>query len=251
VSRLPTRHPGEATRHYALRLGRMPLRRFGYDIEHVADPIRRETLEQAFQHLARVGPQPRTVIDVGVAAGTPELYRAFPHARYLLVEAVEENEEWLQEILEGLDGDYVIAAATAYGDSITLRVSPDRAEQWNSSIFRAKDETTERWVDREVPAVRIDDVVEERGLEGPFLIKADTEGSELEVLRGAERVLEQTTTVVLEVTLIDYFQGAPRFADVVGFMAERSFVPYDIVGGFDRPSDGALVAVDVVFVREP
>ena len=44
--------------------------------------------------------------------------------------------------------------------------------------------------------------------------------------------------------------GAPRFAEVIEFMAQRGFAAYDIVGGFNSPTDGALVLVDVVFVRE-
>jgi hypothetical protein len=55
---------------------------------------------------------------------------------------------------------------------------------------------------------------------------------------------------VLEVQLVEHFRGAPRFANVVAYMAERGFVPYDIVGGYDRAEDGALVMVDVVFVSE-
>lgn len=248
-SRLPIRHPGEGNRHYALRLARQPLRRMGYDIQRVA-PNRRETLEQAFQQLAHTGMDPRTVIDVGVAHGTPELYDAFPSARFLLVEALAEHEPALRKILERVDGEYAMAAAASTSGTIEFSVSPDPADHWNSSIYRSADADAHGWQERSVPSVRLDDLVAERGLEAPFLIKVDAEGAELEALSGADDVLTKTEAVVLEVTLIDYFEGAPRFAEVVGFMADRGFQVYDIVGGFNRESDGALVLVDVVFRRE-
>lgn len=232
-----------------MRLARQPLRRFGYDIQRVT-PNRRETLEQAFQQLRRIGIRPRTVFDVGVAGGTPELYQTFPESHFVLVEALDENEEHLQRIVRQVDGEYVLAAAAAESGTINIKISPDPDEHWNSTIFRTPDTDARGWVDHEVPAVRLDDVAQERGLEGPFLVKVDTEGSELEVLKGAEHVLEDTPAVVLEVTLIDYFERGPRFADVVAFMATRGFAAYDIVAGFNRPSDGALWLVDMVFLRE-
>jgi FkbM family methyltransferase len=220
----------------------------GYDIQKVA-PNRRETLEQAFQQLRRIGTSPRTVIDVGVAGGTPELYAAFPDARYLLVDAVAEHEPSLRKIVDQVDGEYVVAAAASRPGSVAMHVSPDPGQHWNSSIY-ATPEAAE-WPEREVPAVRLDDLVADRELEAPFLIKADTEGSELEVLGGADRILTETGAVVLEVGLARWFEGAPRLADVVGFMAERGFAVYDIVGGFNAEPDGALVMVDLVFRREP
>lgn len=230
-------------------MARQPLRRLGYDLQRI-DPHRRETLEQALRQVARTAAAPSTVIDVGVAAGTPELYLNFPEAHFLLVEAVAENEPHLREILRGVRGEYVLAAAASTPGTIPLRVSPDPAERWNSSIFKTSEPEATGWVERPVPAVRLDDLVSERRLEPPFLIKADTEGSELEVLGGAERTLEQTVAVVLEVSLLPVFDGAPRMAEVVSFMAQRGFVAYDVVAGFNRSSDGALVLVDMVFVPE-
>jgi FkbM family methyltransferase len=247
VHRLPIHHPGES-RHYALRLARQPLRRLGYDIQRVA-PNRRETLEQAFQQLWRIGIRPRTVFDVGVAGGTPELYETFPESHFVLVEALAENEEHMHRILSQVRGEYVLAAAASQSGTIDIKISPDADEHWNSTIFKTPDTEARGWLDHSIPAVRLDDLAEDRGLQGPFLVKVDVEGAELEVLKGAERVLEDSPAVVLEVTLIDFFEDGPRFADVVAFMAERGFVAYDIVGGFNRESDGALALVDMVFRR--
>ena len=178
------RHPGEDLPHYAVRLGRRPLRRLGWDIQRV-QPQRRETLEQAFAQLRRVGVRPETVIDVGVATGTPELYATFPDAYFLLIEPVAENEQYLERILERVRGEYALAAASSAPGTLGLNVSPDPAERWNSSIFKGAAGEMDGWIERRVPAVRIDDLVAKSGLKPPFLIKVDTEGSELEVLGGA------------------------------------------------------------------
>src|SRR3954453_1648496 len=122
VRRLPIHHPGEGRGHFALRLARQPLRRLGYDIQRVA-PKRRETLEQAFQQLRRIGLRPRTVIDVGVAAGTPELYETFSDSHFLLVEALPEHERHLTRIVREIDGEYVLAAAASTPGTLQIHVS--------------------------------------------------------------------------------------------------------------------------------
>ena len=93
--------------------------------------------------------------------------------------------------------------------------------------------------------------MDERGLKPPFVVKADIEGAELDALRGAARTLEQTLAVILEVGIADHFVGAPRIAEVVRFMDERGFATYDIVGGYNDASTGALELVEMVFVPRP
>jgi FkbM family methyltransferase len=56
------------------------------------------------------------------------------------------------------------------------------------------------------------------------LIKLDTQGSELDVLRGAERVLESVAVVQTEVEFNPLYAGQPLFGDVDRFLRERGFV---------------------------
>jgi hypothetical protein len=101
-----------------------------------------------------------------------------------------------------------------------------------------------------VPRVTLDDVCRERAFTGPFAIKADVEGAELDVLTGARATLAATELVLLEVSLFERLPNAPVLDDVVAFMKEHSFVVYDVYGRQIRPFDGALFHLDIAFVRE-
>src|SRR5512134_1272129 len=73
----------------------------------------RNSLRGSLKHIKRLGFEPRTVLDVGAAAGTPELYNAFPKARHILIEPLEENRPRLEEVKKKYGNvEYILAAAT-------------------------------------------------------------------------------------------------------------------------------------------
>ncbi len=90
----------------------------------------------------------------------------------------------------------------------------------------------------------------EKELDGPFLIKVDVQGAELDVLMGATKTLSNTEYVILEISFFRFFTGGPQVFDVIRFMKEWGFVPYDIFDYQYRLLDGALSQVDMAFVKE-
>ncbi len=206
-----------------------------------ADPNQdRATFSGALRQIAKLGFRPRTVIDVGVAYHTLELYQQFPEARILLVEPLAEFEPFLRQICTQYKAEYVLAAAGEKAGSAVLNVHPDKV---GSSFLNEVEGATVDGTPREVPVVTLDEVCAEKKLRGPYLVKADVQGAELQVLAGARRAL-------LEVTLFGTMIGGPQFADVISRMKELGFVAYDVFGFSYRPFDNALCQVDMAFVRE-
>lgn len=101
-----------------------------------------------------------------------------------------------------------------------------------------------------VSTSRIDEIVEEEKLKGPFILKIDVQGAELEVLSGACSTLKYTEVIALEVSLFKLMKDAPDFYEIINYMKKNGFVAYDILRGFYWPLDNALGQVDIVFVKE-
>ncbi len=57
----------------------------------------------------------------------------------------------------------------------------------------------------------------------PDVLKVDTQGTELEVLRGAGALLDNVLAVELEVEFVEQYDGQPLFTDVDCFMREAGF----------------------------
>jgi FkbM family methyltransferase len=221
----------------------------GYDVRRRqdTDSDMRTTMAESYALMHRLGFRPKVIVDVGVGRGTSDLHSAFPEAYLLLIEPLAAFEPVMVSALQGRQGSYVLAAAGASAGTVSIHVHDDLE---GSSLY---EETMGAEADgfvAAVPQVTIDDVLAEKRLHGPFLIKADVQGAELDVLRGAQGALAATEAVVLEVSLFGFQKGAPQFYDVVQFMKERDFVAYDIIEARNRPLDSALGQVDIVFVRE-
>ena len=218
--------------------------RLGYEVHKTST---RRTMAQVLAHLSGLGFQPKTLIDVGVATGTFPLYEAFPQARPFLIEPLKEFEEDLRKICTRYQGQYVL---TGVGKTEGRRRMNVHADLSASSLYQEADGKKVDGVAREIPMTTVDRLAAQHHLPGPYLLKIDVQGAELDVLAGAHHILEQTELILLEISFFQFYEQGPQFYEVITTMKNRGFVAYDFFGGHNRPYDGALAQIDVAFVKE-
>lgn len=207
----------------------------------------RTTMHEILASIRQSGFEPNTLIDVGVAYGTDSLYKAFPDAEILLIEPLEEYLGVMKSISAKYRAQYCLAAANRTRGTVTLNVCPGLP---GSSVYQGAQDKAFGVVARDVPATTIDFECAARKLSGPFLIKLDVQGAEIEVLKGARKVLNETEVVILEASLYEFSQGVPLIDEVIFFMKSQGYVVYDLFDLKLRPLDGALFQVDLAFVKE-
>jgi len=195
------------------------------------------------RYLLDMGFDVMTVFDVGVNKGTPGLYRAFKDKEIVLIDPRKESIEATERRFPKISFiSEVCAAGSTYGTA-TLHI-PDRGGR---SSIHARAPLTAGDVSQtlDVPVRRLDYLAKTYSLRGPFGIKIDTEGYELEVLKGATEILPNTQFVIAEVSVKRRFENGYRFSEIIIFMRDHGFELLDTLTFKRRPSSW----IDCLFVR--
>lgn len=82
-----------------------------------------------------------------------------------------------------------------------------------------------------------------------IMLKADTQGFELEVLRGAQSTLDRIEVIYLELSLTDVYQGAQYFDEVISHIQEKNYECIGLFPGFTNPETYDMLQVNGLFKR--
>jgi FkbM family methyltransferase len=82
------------------------------------------------------------------------------------------------------------------------------------------------------------------------MVKMDTQGAELEILRGGENFIKtfQPKYVVLETSVKQYNAGAPLVGDIIEYMREKGYTIQDIMS-YVYDNTESLLQMDILFTR--
>jgi FkbM family methyltransferase len=84
---------------------------------------------------------------------------------------------------------------------------------------------------------------------GDLMLKIDTQGYELHVLKGAGGLLHRVAAMQLELSLVPLYDGAPTFSEMLAYMQSIGFEIFNIVPVFKDHRTGRVLQVDGYFVR--
>ena len=206
------------------------------------------TMERGLRRLPGLGFQFGSIVDIGAASGmwTEMTAPIFPEAKFLMVEALREREPILArktcQYPERFA--YQICAAGSSHGSVSFHVSEDLDGSGVAGSEGTKDPKV-----REVEMLSVDELVAIHDLKAPHLLKFDTHGFELEILRNATKTLKNTNFIVMECYLFQLSKSSLLFWKMCDYLEQHGFRAFDIVDPLYRPKDGMLWQVDLFFAR--
>jgi FkbM family methyltransferase len=200
-------------------------------------------------YIRRLGFAPSTLIDVGVARGTPDLYNAFPNAHLLLVEPVAEFSEDIAKILAQRPGVHFPVALGAEPGEREIRIEPRRRLLTSFYNRHELERTEDAPTIRSVAVETLDRLMAGTSYKQPFGLKIDAEGSELDIVRGASATLRDTEFVIAEVSILPRFEGGCQFAGFIAELDARGFEVCDILD-IGRADSSRVTFTDLMFKRK-
>lgn len=203
-------------------------------------------MESSLLNMKRNGFNPAVVIDVGAYSGgwTCMCKLIFPAARVLMIEPQTCKKSDLERVMAEYTD--IALASVLVGPAEKAAVGFYETESASSVLPEVEKNNMPTVC---LPMTTLDAVTKNTHFAHPDFIKLDVQGYELQVLEGGAAVLASAEAVLMEVNLLEIYQGAPLFNTAVRFMEDRGFQVYDVCTFFRRPYDRALWQMDVIFVR--
>jgi len=188
---------------------------------------------------------PYRILDIGANIG--QFYQiakqTFPESYIFSIEASKECESYLKQIT-----DHYLIVMLAKDDSeynfYSMKSNPINT---GNSIYK---ELTSFYSDDQVEiikqhGVKLDDLFTE---DTEFdLIKIDTQGSELDIIKGGVNLCNKAKGILLEVSLTQYNENAPLYEEVIQFMSDFGFKPKEIL---DEQNNHGSHQQDILFINE-
>ena len=201
--------------------------------------------KDALARIASKGVDIATVIDVGAAKGdwSRDARSFWPSAHLHLMEA---KTRWRPE-LDAFAASHRPASVSigAVSDTPGKIWFPINGEDYAGAAFKTPPPNRNDL--EEIEATSIDHDIEQFGHKGPFAIKLDTHGTEIDILNGAKKALAKTNLICIETY---NFIGQYRFPQMISWIEERGFRCADLSDPTFRPNDQTLWQIDFYFLRE-
>ena len=224
--------------------------RFGYDIRDIR-------AEQRFFGLTSLPVD--AVVDVGANQGqfARRAIKAFPEARIYCFEPVPDVFDQLREWAESVPNRVEIF-------NVALGREPGRHEFFlhtehtmsssflkTTALMKGEFPYTGETRTIQVDVHTLDDYADRfvgRNGKG-IVLKVDVEGFEIDVFKGGLHTLENVIALIVEIHLMELFEGHPTFHDVDAFLSGKN---YRFAGSFPPglSAAGRIMGFDAIYIRE-
>ena len=175
-------------------------------------------------------PEIDTLIDIGVGIdGTPEFYDRFPDSKLILIDPLNESEEYAKKNLFDRDYTYYKYAVGEEDSNMVINIEK---EIGRSTLLDVTQINYEGLPIKKItiPIRRLDDLIKNHDLLGNIGIKIDTEGFELNVIKGAKDILKFTNFLVAEVRHNhESFKGQYKLYQFINEMQKNGFILTNII----------------------
>lgn len=183
----------------------------------------------------------QSFLDIGANMGAFSyvLKRTFPDLDILMIEANPFCDGFLKKI--GIPYEIVCLSDTE--KEVQFYLQDNNFVGTGASYYVEK---TEWYANRNFTRMQtkmLDDVVSKTY----DFIKLDTQGSELDIMKGGKKTIDAAKYVLLETSLIEYNENAPLKKDIFEYMASIDFKPYKMTE--EHFMNGNLIQEDWIFSR--
>ena len=122
-----------------------------------------------------------------------------------------------------------------------FKINTANTKGYNNSSYKINEH-------RKINIKTLDEVLHNKEIIQPVLIKIDVQGFELEVLKGSEKILKKTNYLLIEVSNYEMYQKQPLKDEIISFLKERDFSI--IKQGPPTNTEVNVIQEDILFYKD-
>jgi FkbM family methyltransferase len=196
-----------------------------------------------------------TVLDIGANIGqfAQLIHEILPQARILSFEPLPDQFKQLERLTEKIPllRCYPFAAGSENSEkeinanefSASSSLLPMTELHTSSFPF------TLHSVAQKAHVRTLDSVLPETALQKNVLLKIDVQGYEMEVLKGAERVLGHVDVIIIETSFQELYRGQPLFDEIYQCLVRKNFTFHGSMEPVFSTINGEVLQFDAIFIR--
>jgi FkbM family methyltransferase len=188
--------------------------------------------------------EPKTILDIGACNGwfAGLCKHVWSDSKITLIEA----NPFYAETLKNTGNPYFITLlGESQKTSVPFYIKKDEPGSTASSIYKDLGDYMKNGNCEIVNLTmnRLDDLI----FEGFDFIKIDTQGSEVDIIKGGLNTVRKSKYLLCEVSLKECNEGAPLKKDVLDYLSSIHFEPIDVA--FTHTLNGVPFQEDILFVN--
>ena len=175
---------------------------------------------------------PTAILDIG--AHTGQFYswakRVWPSSVIWMVEANPLHEEILKNMTQFTNDEYLVMAVGDEERDVTFYTRSDKPHTEGNSYYKEANywDMPQLVQESNVRLQKLDNLFEDDSIFE--VIKLDTQGSELDILRGGKNLISKASAVILEVSYFEWNLGAPLVDEIIDYMESIGFKEFIEIG---------------------
>ena len=115
------------------------------------------------------------------------------------------------------------------------------------SIYRENSVKYANVLPIKIRQLTLDYLIFHEGFPVPDLLKLDTQGSELKILKGSQLFLNEVKIILVELSINQLNNGSPLIGEVIEFLSENNFIPVHLTEIHMLSS--VLAQIDIAFMN--
>lgn len=187
----------------------------------------------------------KSILDIGAQIGIfADLCKnVWPDSKIVCIEANEQCEPYLKS----LNTEYYIEVLSDSVKEVNFYTHLGSTIHTGNSYYKENTKffTQGQYTIIKKVTITLNELLKGRSFD---LIKIDTQGSEIDIIKGGLEVCKTAEYILLEVALVEYNVGAPQYDDVISYMNSIGYEVFDVLE--EHYDEMVKIQIDILFKRK-